>query len=126
MNTVQEYANLVNSDFKVARAVIKDSVFWHEVIRCMPELKSEVVLNKFLPDDILLALAKDEDADIRLCVAMKRKLPHEALNILSIDENDSVRMAIARNPKSPLDILEKMKNDSWTEVIRVIRGRLGD
>jgi hypothetical protein len=124
METVQEYVQLVNDDFKKARAVIKEAEFWIGVLKNAPDLKFEVVLNKSLPGDILSMLAKDEDDRIRSFVAMKRSLPHEVFHWLSCDENESVRMAIARNPKTPADILEKMKNDSWSEIRNVITERL--
>jgi hypothetical protein len=121
---IEEYIKMTEVDRATARTIVKASEFWFELLRLYPAFKSEISLNKSLPDEILKMLSEDGDDNIRLTVAMKRRLPQQVFERLSTDENESVRLAISRNPKTPSYILSRMENDSWGEIRKVIVGRL--
>ncbi|MDD3022184.1 MAG: hypothetical protein PHX61_14585 [Alphaproteobacteria bacterium] len=122
--TIQEYIQLVEDDFQASKAVVQESGFWCELLKSHPDLKEAIVMNKFLPEDVLVTFAKDVDDRIRSLVAMKRRLPVAIFELLASDNNEAVRLAIARNPKVPHDILQRMKQDSWEEIRGIITRRL--
>ena len=124
MFEIEEYIKLTEIDYSKARSIVETSEFWRELLRMHPDLKFEVSLNKFLPDDIIKNFAEDDDDNIRLTVAMKRRISPEVFDLLSSDENESVRLAVAGNPKTPRYILDKMKDDSWEEIRNTVISRL--
>jgi hypothetical protein len=69
---------------------------WLQVIEDYPDMRGWVAHNKTVPDEVLRRLAEDEDAAVRLRVAMKRHLPDDVVARLAEDPDDGVRQAIAR------------------------------
>ncbi len=99
---------------------------WLEVIRLHSDYKAWVIHNKTVPVTVLRLLARDDDADVRFAVAMKRKCPPDVLKRLARDEDESVRARVAWNAKTPPEILELLREDPCEEVAEVVASRLSE
>ncbi|MCK8615418.1 HEAT repeat domain-containing protein [Gordonia sp. C13] len=86
---------------------------WLEVIAAHPEFRALVAQNKTSPDEVLCALADDDDPDVRFWVAMRRAAGKNdsIARLLVSDANPRIRAAIARNPKLSVELLRELTRD---------------
>ena len=70
-----------------------------------------IARHKNTPQNILLELSKNEDADVRSSVAHNINTPIEVLIQLSKDKDLSVRVSTARNINTPIKILKSLYNE---------------
>jgi hypothetical protein len=98
---------------------------WQELVAHYPHSRFWVAQNKTVPLDILKQLSGDENPQVRVMVAMKRKLDEATFTALAADPDASVRMMVARNAKTPPAVLRSMLTDSWQEIRKLARDRLG-
>ena len=61
------------------------------------DMKYKLAVNKRTSKEILTILSKDEDWNVRSCVAHNLNTPKEVLTILSTDEDSWVRWNTVRN-----------------------------
>jgi hypothetical protein len=97
---------------------------WQEVIEKYPDMRVWVARNKTVPLNILEILSRDDNADARYAVAMKRKSGHDILQRLAQDPDESVRLRVALNPKTPKAVLEQLLHDKWFRVVEEAKNRL--
>ncbi len=126
--TAEEFYKLRKSERRdeYLRAATEEAPLkvWYEVIEKFPEMKTWVIHNKTVPEEILRFLSIDTDSSIRSDVADKRKCPVDILAKLAKDSDDGVRLRVAYNPKVSREILEILTTDSWDEIVRVSKDRL--
>lgn len=84
---------------------------WNEIIETMPELRFWVTQNKTVPSVILERLARCEDVNVRVMVAMKKKITEPIALLLVADSDETVRAALVGNSKIPAEVLEFLRND---------------
>jgi hypothetical protein len=97
---------------------------WREIIEKYPEMKTWVIHNKTVPEEILKFLADDSDSSVRSRVADKRKCPKDILLKLAKDEKSSVRARVAFNSKATQEVLEILACDSCEDVAEAAKSRL--
>jgi len=69
------------------------------------EEKLDLALNPYTPEDVLRALAQDENGGVRGSVAENPSTPLDILRALAKDPSDWVRYYVAKNPKASSKIL---------------------
>jgi hypothetical protein len=97
---------------------------WFDILKKFPDLKTWVIHNKTVPEEILRLLSADLEPSVRWAVANKRKCPADILVILAKDSDDSVRLRVAHNPKVTREILETLTSDSWDKIVKVSKDKL--
>ena len=80
--------------------------------------------NKKAPIEILSALGRDSNVEVRISVAAKNKLSEELIGLLARDPREEVRERIAYNKNVPRAILESLSHDSCERVSKIARTRL--
>jgi len=68
------------------------------------------------PEDLLTALAKDRDVQVRWAVAYNREVPPALLAQLAADASDKVRVEVARSPMTPKGALVGLLQDKVVNV----------
>ena len=114
------------SDYLKAASEAASLDVWVDVIQRFPEMKIWVALNKTVPTEILAALAKDADSDVRATVAMKNKLTEELYVLLASDSDDGVRERVAFNKNTPTKVLERLSRDKQPQIAEQARRRLAE
>lgn len=112
----EEYSRAANEEAPIE--------IWHEILEKFPNMKTWVIHNKTVPEEILRLLSNDSDSSVRRRVADKIKCPADVLAKLAKDSDEAVRLRVAYNPKVTREILERLTTDSWDEIVRVSKGRL--
>jgi hypothetical protein len=84
---------------------------WLEALKVDPSCAGAVVLNKRLPQAVLLAMAGSEDARIRYLIAMKRGAGAATLGLLARDSDETVRARVAANPNCPAHLRQALLSD---------------
>ena len=97
---------------------------WYDVLNLYPEMAFWVAQNKTIPYEVLEKLALHPEARVRSMVAMKNKLEEKLLIVLSSDSEESVRMHVARHKKATRNVLNQLLNDSWPEIVKLVKTRL--
>jgi hypothetical protein len=64
------------------------------------------------PSDVLVALANDSDAEIRLLVAKNPSTPHHVVAKLAGDAARVVRLGLAQDQHCPVEILSLLAEDA--------------
>jgi hypothetical protein len=83
----------------------------------MAQIKELVAGNPSCPYDVLVMLADDRDAAVRLAVAKNRTAPAEpVLRVLAHDKEMFVRRWVASRPDVPVWLLEELKADREVHV----------
>ncbi|MEO5331766.1 MAG: hypothetical protein H7839_07055 [Magnetococcus sp. YQC-5] len=75
------------------------------------EVRLCVASNPHAPVATLETLAEDYFEEVRLAVAKNPGLPNELLNQLSQDASTYIRCAVVQNPKTPLKIMNRLASD---------------
>lgn len=112
-------AAMDSDDHAVRRSAVTataDVELWRAVLREYPDRHAAVALNKNLPEEILDALAQDDDPRVRRLTAQKRRLSRASFESLAGDPDDGVRLVLARNPKLPADVRAALLRDDWDEI----------
>jgi hypothetical protein len=125
-----EYIQLLDHEEHPAsrRAVIEpvsEDVLSRTIVE-RPDLKKSVILNKFVPTNLLVILVSDQDEDVRALVASKRKLPLAHLQTLAQDSADFVRRTVVNHPKITREILEVLTQDEERDIAETARQRLNE
>jgi 3-methyladenine DNA glycosylase AlkC len=81
------------------------------------EVRSAVACARHAPTAVLEALWNDPDAGVRSCVARNPRTPPQSIETLSTDPDAGVRCSVARNPKTPPQVLEAMSKDADQRVL---------
>lgn len=120
------FAAMDSDDHQVRRSAVTgtaEAELWEAALREYPDRRGAVALNKNLPDEILDALARDDDPRVRRLTAQKRRLSEAAFNSLARDLDEGVRLVLAKNPKLPDQIRDLLLQDEWSEVRDAASGR---
>ena len=75
---------------------------------------------KEISPEVLTALAKDKEENIRLGVAENPSTPPEVLTALARDKNVSVRWKVAKNPNTPPEVLTALARDKDVDIRYVV------
>lgn len=89
----------------------------YEVLRnAGPKVRRKLAENPSTPEDVLFALAMDQDAAVRASLAKNRSVPLAILEQLSSDNDVVVRMKLAEESALPSHILRRLCQDSEPQV----------
>jgi hypothetical protein len=105
---------------EVSLAVLRD------VIARFPDHRETVVLNKFVPVELLEELCSDEDWSVRNWIAKKRSLPEHLQVRLTADPHDVVRRSLVDNKRATRRCLEALVDDPFEWIREKARKRLAD
>jgi hypothetical protein len=112
------------SDYLKAATESASLDVWLDVIRRFPDMKVWVAQNKTVPTEVLAALARDSDSNVRAAVAMKNCLTSELYALLACDGNGLVRERIAFNKNTPTEVLQCLSQDKQPNIADQARRRL--
>jgi hypothetical protein len=74
------------------------------------------------PGDILTALARSEELEVRRLVARNRRTPSDVLAALAREKSSEIREYVAKNPRTPIDILAPLaESEDWSVRRKVAR-----
>jgi hypothetical protein len=100
----------------VREAAAESSLRMVEGNRATPALVQETSSKNRIPMEVLEALSKDPQEDIRLKVAGNTSTPATLLEVLSKDSSVWVREAVASNVVTPVPVLEALGRDTELQV----------
>jgi hypothetical protein len=86
-----------------------------------PKIRESVASSYHAPEDLMLALARDEDAGVRGCVARNESTPCDILRSLADDESEMVRGWLAVNFFVPSDVMLRLESDPSETVRSIVR-----
>jgi hypothetical protein len=116
---------LVNSDDDRVKLVvlnggnkIPENILLKLATNSNANVRKHVAMNPKTPEGFLAKLASDEDEGVRFLVAKNKNTPEHILSVLANDDNSGVRSEIARNPKATKEILDKLSEDENVSVRR--------
>jgi 3-methyladenine DNA glycosylase AlkC len=84
------------------------------------DIRSNVAGNSSTPPEVLTALARDKDEFVRSNVAENPNTPPEALTVLARDKD--VRRGVAGNSSTPPEVLTALARDEDISVRRIVAG----
>lgn len=103
-----------NEQFQELRATALPSSVWLEVLERDPDHARNITLNRHLPVDVLLALSRHPDWQVRSDALLDRNFPEAELDRMARDPYSGVRAAVAHRPKLPPHLSEQLMADpSW-------------
>ena len=86
-----------------------------------PKIRESVASSYHTPEDVMIALSKDEDAGVRGCVARNESTSCDILRSLADDESEMVRGWLAVNFYVPADVMERLEQDESETVRSLVR-----
>ena len=86
-----------------------------------PKIRESVASSYHTPEDVFVALARDDDEGVRACVARNETAPCDVLRSLVDDPSERVRGFLAVNFFVPSDAMEQLANDRSRTVRELVR-----
>lgn len=88
------------------------------------EHKQKLAMDENTPQDVLMALARDQDVMINWYVLKNPNMPVDALYVFAQSPDQSMRFVVACHDKTPPDILQFLARDSAITVRDKAKSRL--
>lgn len=86
-----------------------------------PKIRESVASSYHTPEDVFVALARDDDEGVRACVARNESAGCDVLRSLVDDPSERVRGFLAVNFYVPLDAMERLASDVSPTVRDLVR-----
>lgn len=99
---------------------------WREMLDGDPDLHFWVAHNRTIPEEIMVALARDAEPRVRRRLADKNSCSAGVLEMLARDEDELVVSAVAGHPKTPVDALNLLSEHAWVQVREKAQRQLAD